>query len=35
MPEHELSGNDEVASLSRSLSRMRPSLINAMKTVED
>lgn len=35
MPEYELSGKDEVASLSRSFNRMRRSLVNAMKMIDD
>jgi protein-histidine pros-kinase len=35
MPEYELSGKDEVASLSRSFNRMRRSLVNAMKLMDD
>ena len=35
MPEYELTGKDEVASLSQSFNRMRRSLINAMKMIDD
>ena len=35
VPEYELKGKDEVASLSRSFNRMRRSLVNAMKMIED
>ena len=35
MPEYELDGKDEVASLSRSFNRMRRSLVNAMKMIEN
>ena len=35
MPEYELTGKDEVASLSRSFNRMRRSLINAMKMIDE
>lgn len=35
MPEYELDGKDEVASLSRSFNRMRRSLVNAMKMIDD
>lgn len=35
MPEYELEGKDEVASLSRSFNRMRRSLINAMKLIDE
>ena len=35
MPEYELKGKDEVASLSRSFNRMRRSLVNAMKLIDD
>ncbi|MGD8783903.1 MAG: DUF3365 domain-containing protein [Thioalkalispiraceae bacterium] len=35
MPEYELKGKDEVASLSRSFNRMRRSLVNAMKLMDD
>jgi len=35
MPEYELDGKDEVASLSRSFNRMRRSLINAMKMIDE
>lgn len=34
-PEYELKGKDEIASLSRSFNRMRRSLINAMKMIDD
>lgn len=34
MPEYELQGRDEVASLSRSFNRMRRSLVNAMKMID-
>jgi len=35
VPEYELKGKNEVASLSRSFNRMRRSLVNAMKMIED
>ncbi len=35
IPEYELQGKDEVASLSRSFNRMRRSLVNAMKLIDD
>jgi len=35
MPEYELTGKDEVASLSRSFTRMRRSLVNAMKMIDE
>lgn len=35
VPEYERKGKDEVASLSRSFNRMRRSLVNAMKMIED
>jgi methyl-accepting chemotaxis protein len=34
-PEYEMDGKDEVASLSRSFNRMRRSLVNAMKMIDD
>jgi len=35
MPEYELEGKDEVASLSQSFNRMRRSLVSAMKLIDD
>jgi len=35
MPEYELTDKDEVASLSRSFTRMRRSLVNAMKMIDE
>jgi len=35
MPEYTIKGNDEIASLSQSFNRMRRSLVNAMKMIDD